>query len=88
MIRVSPFTYFTGGIYAASVENTNVVCAANEYLHFNPPPGETCGVFMAPFIARNGGYLQSQSATDQCGFCTLSKTNAYMATFNIHPDQM
>jgi ABC-type multidrug transport system permease subunit len=88
MLRVSPFTYFTGGILGAGLSNADIVCAANEYLQFTPPPRQTCGQYMASWIFYAGGYLQDTNATSSCSFCAISSTNAFLANFGIYYSDM
>ncbi|WWC86557.1 uncharacterized protein L201_001434 [Kwoniella dendrophila CBS 6074] len=83
MYRVSPFTYLVEGLLAVAVANTNVVCSDVEYLTFNPPSGETCQTYMADYIGLAGGYLLDNSATSDCKFCSIDKTNTFLNSFNI-----
>ncbi|EAU31010.1 ABC transporter CDR4 [Aspergillus terreus NIH2624] len=87
MYRVSPFTYMVQGMMTAAVANTDVVCAANELLHFPPPAGQTCGQFLQHYIDVAGGYLQDSNATDVCTYCTIGKTNVYLAGVDAFYDQ-
>jgi len=80
MYRVSPFTYLVSAMLATGLANTNVTCAANELLQFQPPQGETCGQYMAAYIDAAGGYLASPNATDTCRYCTISDTNVFLAS--------
>jgi len=80
MYRVSPFTYLVSGMMSTGLANTAVVCADIEYLHFDPPSGETCASYLAPYIASAGGYLPNENATSDCNFCTLADTNAFLAS--------
>ncbi|RFU27150.1 hypothetical protein B7463_g9178, partial [Scytalidium lignicola] len=86
MYRVSPFTYLIESMLATGVSDTNVVCANNEYLRFNPPAGQTCGVYMDRYIAQNGGYLVDSSATSNCSFCPISNTNSFLAGLSADSD--
>jgi ATP-binding cassette subfamily G (WHITE) protein 2 (PDR) len=88
MNRVSPFTYFTGGILGAGLANTNIVCATNEYLHMTPPSGQTCEQYLSTWISQSGGYLLDPSATDSCTFCSINETNTFLAQFGIYYDQV
>jgi ATP-binding cassette subfamily G (WHITE) protein 2 (PDR) len=81
MYRVSPFTYLTDAVLSVGVANTDVVCASNEYLQFDPPSGSTCANYMDGFISANGGYLQNPSATSNCSFCAISSTNTFLTNF-------
>lgn len=45
----------------------------------------TCGVYMAPYISENGGYLTNSTvgSTLECEFCVIADTNAFLARFGI-----
>ncbi|KAF2401005.1 pleiotropic drug resistance protein PDR [Trichodelitschia bisporula] len=79
MYRVSPFTYLVSAVLSTGLANTNVHCASNEYLHFKPPNGSTCGEYMDPYIKFASGYLLDREATDDCSFCAISSTNTFLA---------
>jgi len=79
MYRVSPFSYLVDGMLSVAVANTNVECASNEFLSFRSPAGQTCGQFMAPWIASYGGYLQDNQTSD-CQFCQIADTNTFLAS--------
>ncbi|KAH9430510.1 hypothetical protein MCOR02_007845 [Pyricularia oryzae] len=49
MYRVSPFTYIVSGLLSVAVANSEVRCASNEFLHFDPLNG-TCAEFMRNYI--------------------------------------
>lgn len=85
MYRVSPFTYLISGMLSTAVANTEVICASNEFVHFDPVNG-TCGEYMADYITAFGGYLSNPDATSACSFCTESSTNTFLAsvTANFH----
>jgi ATP-binding cassette subfamily G (WHITE) protein 2 (PDR) len=87
MYRISPFTYLVSGVMSTGLANADVVCADIEYLHFDAPPGETCGSYMTNYINAFGGYLQDNSATTDCSFCSLSSTNQFLAGVNSFYDQ-
>ncbi|OAL54233.1 BcATRO, ABC transporter [Pyrenochaeta sp. DS3sAY3a] len=86
MYRVSPFTYLTGGMLSASVANTGVVCAGNEYLLMQPPAGSTCGQYLADYAISSGGYILNGNATADCQFCPLSTTDQYLDSVSISFD--
>lgn len=79
MYRVSPFTYLVEGMLSTGVANQKVTCAANEYLTFQPPSGQTCGAYMQKYITAVGGYLQQPSATSNCKYCTYDSTNVFLS---------
>ncbi|OCL07552.1 putative multidrug resistance ABC transporter [Glonium stellatum] len=86
MYRVSPFTYLISAMLSTAVANTDVICASNEYLKFDPTSG-TCGDYMASYIKLAGGYLQDPSATANCSYCPISSTNVFLASVNSHYSQ-
>jgi ATP-binding cassette subfamily G (WHITE) protein 2 (PDR) len=87
MYRLSPFTYLVSGMMSTGLANTKVVCAEIEYLHFNPPSGETCQSYLSNYINELGGYVLNGSATTDCSYCTLSNTNTFLAGVNSFYDQ-
>jgi len=82
MYHVSPFTYLVSAVLSTGLANTNVTCASNEYLTFDPQPGKTCMEYMQPYIMGAGGYLQNPDATSNCGFCAISSTNTFLESVN------
>lgn len=83
MYRVSPFTYLVGGMLATSVANTDVICAANEYLLMQPPAGSTCGQYLSEYAMASGGYILDYNATSDCQFCPISSTDQYLDSLFI-----
>ncbi|KAK3349493.1 ABC-2 type transporter-domain-containing protein [Lasiosphaeria hispida] len=79
MYRASPFTYLVSAMLSVGVANTDVVCAANEFLRMQVPNGTTCGEYMAPYMAAAGGYLLDDNSTTECAFCPISETNTFLA---------
>lgn len=80
MYRCLPFTYLIQGMLAAGLANTNVVCAKNEYLTFEPASGKTCEEYMKTYMSQAGGYLRSPQATTNCEFCQMSDTNVFLSS--------
>ncbi|KAI1388115.1 ABC-2 type transporter-domain-containing protein [Hypoxylon trugodes] len=80
MYRVSPFSYLVSAMLSVAVANTNIECANNEYVHFDPPAGQTCGQYLANYTML-GGYIQegTEMRTSDCSFCTVRETNTYLA---------
>lgn len=83
MYRLSPFTYLVGGMLSTAVANTDVVCAANEYLLMQPASGATCGQYLSDFVAVANGYVLNGNATSDCLYCPTSTTNDYLATISV-----
>jgi ABC-type multidrug transport system permease subunit len=87
MYRVSPFTYWVGGMVATQLHDRPIVCSADETSTFNPPSGDTCGAYMAPFLAQAPGTLQNPDATESCRYCSLTVADQYFAGSDIYWDQ-
>jgi ABC-type multidrug transport system permease subunit/ABC-type multidrug transport system ATPase subunit len=79
MYRISPFTYLVGGMLSASVANTRVECASNEFLSLQPLDGQTCKEYLQPYIDIVGGYLADDNATANCSLCPTGDTNTFLA---------
>lgn len=78
MYRVSPFTYLVSSIMATGLANTEVTCAANEYVIFDAPKGQNCGAYLQDYIDASGGYLLNESATSDCHYCPMKDTNVFL----------
>lgn len=84
MYRVSPFTYLVSGMLSTAVAHTDLVCAENELLLLNAPPGRTCGEYLGPYLNATGGYLRPGTEdSSQCKICPLQNTDQYLAQVNI-----
>lgn len=82
MYRVSPFTYMVSGMLSAGLANSQVNCAQNELIHFDPPQGQTCGEYMQPWISVAGGKMLNQNATSDCNFCAIQDTNVFLQSIS------
>lgn len=81
MYRISPFTYLVSGMLSAAIANTDVTCASNELLKFQPVANKTCGEYMEAYLNVTGtGYLIDNNTRTDCQFCTLSSTNSFLAS--------
>ncbi|CAK7202027.1 Multidrug resistance protein [Sporothrix eucalyptigena] len=80
MYRLSPFTYLVSAMLSVGVANTQVTCASNEYLTFDPPSGQTCFEYMNDYMLTAGGYLTNDNATTACNFCSIRDTNTALAS--------
>ncbi|KAK6948808.1 ZEB2-regulated ABC transporter 1 [Daldinia eschscholtzii] len=86
MYRVSPFTYLVSAMLSTALANTQVNCANNEFVHFDPPSNMTCGQYLQDYITATGGYIQegTEDFTSNCSFCTVRETNAYLANLGAY----
>jgi ABC-type multidrug transport system permease subunit len=83
MYRVSPFSYLVGGMLAAGVANTEVICSSIELLHVDPVAGENCSTYFTPYMQVAGGSLLNPDATSDCQFCSVAETNVFLAASGI-----
>ncbi|KAF9890375.1 hypothetical protein FE257_006043 [Aspergillus nanangensis] len=85
MYRVSPFTYLVSGMLSTGVSGAKAMCENYEFLHFDPPSGQTCLAYMSDYISKTGGgYLQDDNATSNCSFCSISDTDTFLKA--VHSD--
>ncbi|CAM1501312.1 Fc.00g104740.m01.CDS01 [Cosmosporella sp. VM-42] len=80
MYRVSPFSYLVSAMLSVAVANTDVVCAANEYISFPPPSGQTCQEYMEVYLGAAGGYLTDPDSNSSCTYCSVGDTNVFLAS--------
>ena len=81
MYRVSPLTYLVSGIASTAMHGRPIVCASDELSRFDPPSGQTCGAYLADFLATEpGGTLINPTATTQCEYCPLSNSDQFLAS--------
>ncbi|KAL2204343.1 hypothetical protein CC79DRAFT_1389252 [Sarocladium strictum] len=83
MYRVSPFTYWISAVLSTGLANTPVQCNSDEFVHMAPANDLTCGEYLDPYISAAGGYLVDSSATEECSFCPVANTNAFLANLTI-----
>lgn len=80
---LNPSTYWIGGVLAATLHNIPVECEGTETAVFNAPPGQTCAVYAADFLARAPGYLLNGQSTEGCQYCPYTRGDDYLSTINI-----
>ncbi|CAI7581737.1 unnamed protein product [Penicillium discolor] len=83
MYRVSPFTYWIGGMAGTQLHNRQVVCSTSELSIFNPPSGQTCGDYLMKYVTAAGGQLLNPEATSDCNYCSLQVADQYLSTAGI-----
>jgi ABC-type multidrug transport system permease subunit/energy-coupling factor transporter ATP-binding protein EcfA2 len=79
---LDPFTYLVGGLLGEVLWDVQVRCGAEELVRFAAPLGQTCGEYMAAFLAQKPGYLVDGNAT-VCEFCPYETGADYARTFNL-----
>jgi len=67
----------------AMLYGRQIECTERETNIFNPPSGQTCGEYMAPFLTQAPGVLQNPEATSDCSYCGLRVADQFLASVNI-----
>ncbi|KAL4905975.1 hypothetical protein BDW74DRAFT_14933 [Aspergillus multicolor] len=84
MYRVSPLTYLIAGLCGTGLHGRAIECASEEMNIFNPPSGQTCGEYLADYLATAPGQLYNADATSNCQYCGLTNADQYLAGVNIY----
>jgi ATP-binding cassette subfamily G (WHITE) protein 2 (PDR) len=87
MYRVSPLTYFVGGVVSTGLHSRAVTCAQNELAIMQPINGQTCGAYLADYIQMAGGSVYNPNATSDCEFCSFNVADTYLNSVGIQWDQ-
>ncbi|KAH7409672.1 ABC-2 type transporter [Cadophora sp. MPI-SDFR-AT-0126] len=87
MYRVSPLTYWVGGIAGTQLHAREVVCSTSEMSIFSSPAGQTCGEYLESFLSDAPGYLLNPNATESCEYCSLRNGDIFLAGANIFWDE-
>lgn len=83
MYRVSPLTYWVGGIAGTMLHARTIECSGAEASIFDPPAGQTCGEYLQPFLQQAPGTLSNPDATSNCSYCALSVADQFLASSGI-----
>ncbi|KAK2758216.1 hypothetical protein FQN54_004060 [Arachnomyces sp. PD_36] len=84
MYRVSPLTYLIAGLTSTGLHGRAIECASEEMSVFNPPPGQSCGEYMGPFLESAPGTLYNAGSTQSCQYCSLTNADQFLAASNIY----
>ena len=83
LYRISPLTYIVSALSGAALHGRPVVCAQNELVVFQPPGGQTCGTYLADFLATAPGQLLDPAAMQDCSYCSLSNADEFLAGYDV-----
>jgi ABC-type multidrug transport system permease subunit len=87
MYRVSPFTYWIGGLVATELHDRKIQCSPTELSVFNPPGGMTCERYLASYFQAGApGTLQNPSATAGCEYCGVQVADQFLGQVDISWD--
>ena len=84
VLTTCKFTYLVGGLLEPIVWDVQVECTKSELTSITLPSNQTCGEYMADFLAENAGYVTDPSSADSCSYCVYSTGADYARTFNIN----
>jgi ATP-binding cassette subfamily G (WHITE) protein 2 (PDR) len=85
MYRVSPFTYWIGGMVATELHDRHVSCSDAEMSVFNPPAGQSCGQYMSAYLQAGApGQLQNPGAMSDCQYCPMTVADQFMGQVGIN----
>ena len=67
---------------SVGIAETEVICATNEYPHFDPL-NATWDEYMKEYKSMMGGYLRDESAISNCGFYPINDTNVFPDAISV-----
>jgi len=83
MYRVSPLTYFVGGLAGAGLSHIVIHCSASEMAIVNPPGGQTCQQYLGAYLAQAPGSLANPDSISNCRYCPLRSSNQFLSNVEI-----
>lgn len=87
MYRVSPFTYWIGGLVSTILGGRTVHCTTSEFSIFDPPSGQTCEAYLANFTRAAGGAIENPNDTANCRYCSYSNADQFLARSQIYDSE-
>ncbi|PRT52634.1 ABC transporter CDR4 [Wickerhamiella sorbophila] len=87
MYRVSPMTYWIGGMLALAIANAPVNCADYEFVRAPAVNGMNCGEYLGLYAKMGGGRVVNPASTTECNYCPIADTNIYLASLDIYYHQ-
>lgn len=82
---MNPFNYMIGALLVFVDFDKPVICKPSEFATFNPPSGQTCGEYLAPYLAGPGSRsnLTNPLATSACQVCEYTRGSDYLYSVNL-----
>ncbi|CCF59333.1 hypothetical protein KAFR_0G03010 [Kazachstania africana CBS 2517] len=88
MYWVSPYTYFIETFVSLVLHERPVVCGVSDLVPGTPPTGETCGDYLANYVAEHGGYVYRPTATNVCAYCTYKDGDEFLKVESMSYDHI
>jgi ATP-binding cassette subfamily G (WHITE) protein 2 (SNQ2) len=82
---LNPFNYLMGALLTFVDFDREIKCKESEFAIFNPPQGQSCGEYLASYLAGPGSRnnLINPDAFDECHVCQYTRGSDYLYTVNI-----
>jgi ABC-type multidrug transport system ATPase subunit/ABC-type multidrug transport system permease subunit len=82
---LNPFNYLMGSLLTFTTFSAPVYCAEAEFAVFDPPSGQTCQSYLAPYQMGMGARtnLTNPNATSGCKVCEYRSGSDYLYTINL-----
>ncbi|GAB7334975.1 hypothetical protein MBLNU13_g06844t1 [Cladosporium sp. NU13] len=82
---LNPFNYLMGALLTFVDFDREIKCKESEFAIFNPPQGQSCGEYLAAYLAGPGSRnnLINPDAFDECRVCQYTRGSDYLYTLNI-----
>ncbi|KAF9416671.1 hypothetical protein BGZ94_010157 [Podila epigama] len=80
---LDPYHYLVEGLVTTQLHGVPVRCDPLEYNIVQPPAGQTCIQYMAPFLARATGYINNENATSDCQYCQYRYGQDFYRNLNM-----
>jgi ATP-binding cassette, subfamily G (WHITE), member 2, SNQ2 len=84
MYWLTPFHYLLEAFLGVAIHKQRVVCNADEFARFAPPPGKSCDEYVLPYINQTrSGYVQAGS-DGLCEFCQYKNGDEFGVQFDVY----
>ncbi|EPQ27059.1 uncharacterized protein PFL1_05343 [Pseudozyma flocculosa PF-1] len=80
IIWTNPLYYYIKGQVGTSLHNIPIQCRRADLAIFNPPAGQTCGVYAGSWVESVGAQLLNPEASSACEFCQYSVSDQFAAS--------
>ncbi|KAI8058218.1 ABC-2 type transporter-domain-containing protein [Syncephalis plumigaleata] len=82
MYWVDPYHYVIEGLLTNDLHEKPLFCYGDQFNLLQPPPGQTCGGYMARFLASNTGYIDNPAARANCRYCQYKVGDEFYAAYD------
>ncbi|SCZ91281.1 BZ3500_MvSof-1268-A1-R1_Chr1-2g01305 [Microbotryum saponariae] len=87
LYQLNPQTRIVSALIATALYELPVQCTPREFAVFEPPAGQSCSQWAAPFVqAVKAGYLNNPNASSACEYCSVSLGQQFYEPLGIRFD--